>query len=252
MSWWRTWQDRAEPSLPRLVFESDRRTRRRGADDHAARVRQRLAGIYAREVDLRRQLGLPAPPTGRPRNPTERGAVSIKGRLLREFEDLLLEWDWDFNGDLDPLALPAGSKVRVAWRCLLDPEHVWETRVVDRTSKATFCPFHMGNRVHPAQSLAAHYPWLAREWHPTRNVRRPDEVSRASAREVIWRCAQGHEWRAVVYSRTLSKSACPECYKLEATTRSLAGRERARRSRELQAEAHLTRLTPLDALALTS
>jgi hypothetical protein len=33
MSWWRTWHDRGEPSLPRLVFEPDERTRRRVDDD---------------------------------------------------------------------------------------------------------------------------------------------------------------------------------------------------------------------------
>lgn len=43
MSWWRTWQDRGEASLPALVRAADRRTRRRAADDHAERVRERLA-----------------------------------------------------------------------------------------------------------------------------------------------------------------------------------------------------------------
>lgn len=41
--------------------------------------------------------------------------------------------------------------------------------------------------VHPSESLAAYFPWLAREWHPTKNELRPDQVSRASAREVVWR-----------------------------------------------------------------
>jgi hypothetical protein len=45
----------------------------------------------------------------------------------------------------------------------------------------------MGVRVHPAESLAAFDPWLALEWHPTRNALRPDQVTRASAREVVGR-----------------------------------------------------------------
>jgi hypothetical protein len=72
----------------------------------------------------------------------------------------------------------------------------------------------MGIRVHPAEFLAAYHPWLAREWHPTRNALRPDQVSRASAREIIWRCEQGHEWRAAFYQRTLSHTGCPDCYRL--------------------------------------
>ena len=101
-----------------------------------------------------------------------------------------------------------------------------------RTSRGAACPYHMGNRVHPAESLAAYFPWLALEWHPARNDLRPDGVSRASAREVVWRCEQGHEWSAAVYQRTLARTGCPECYRLEAGVRSLAGRQRARRMRD--------------------
>ena len=230
-SWWRTWQDHGEPSLPRLVREADRRWRRRAVSDHAAWVKERLGERYAAEVDLRTRLGLPTPPSGRPRRPSPH-AGSVKGRRLTDYEDLMLEWAWDVNADLDPARLAAGSSERVAWRCLLEPAHVWETRVADRTTRGSACPYHMGNRVHPAESLAAYYPWLAREWHPTRNELRPDQVTRASAREIVWRCELGHDWSAAVYQRTLSGSGCPDCYRLEAAARSRAGRERARRAHD--------------------
>lgn len=149
------------------------------------------------------------------------------------------------NGDLDPAALAAGSHERVAWRCLPDQRQVWETKVASRTYGASSCPFHMGDRVHPAESLAAYQPWLALEWHPTRNALRPGQVTRASAREVVWRCELGHEWSAAVSQRTLSCSGCPECYRLTAAARSRAGRERARRRRE---EAATVRLVPLRVL----
>lgn len=237
MGWWRTWKDHGEPSLPRLVREADRRWRRRAADDHAARVKERLAERYAAEADLRTWLDLPTPPSGRPRRPrADRAGDSVRGRRLSDYPELVAEWAWDVNGDLDPATLAAGSAERVAWRCLLEPAHVWETRVSSRTHGATACPFHMGIRVHPAESLAAFYPWLAREWHPDRNILRPDQVTRASARKVVWRCEAGHEWEAAVYQRTLSGSGCPECYRLEAAARSRAGRARARTARD-EAEA---------------
>ena len=118
------------------------------------------------------------------------------------------------------------------WRCLLEPAHVWETKVADRTYHASGCPYHMGDRVHPAESLAAYFPWLALEWHPDRNTLRPDQVSRASAREVVWRCESGHEWSTPVYQRTLSGSDCPDCYRLEAAARSKAGKRRAREAQD--------------------
>jgi hypothetical protein len=231
MSWWRTWHDRTEPSLPRLVREADRRWRRRAASDHAARVRERLAQRYAAESDLRVRLGLPSPPTGRPTRPIPRRSGSVRGRHLGDYPDLLLEWAWDINADVDPARLAAGSHARVAWRCLLEPAHVWETKVADRTYHDSTCPYHMGNRVHPAESLAAYFPWLALEWHPTRNELRPDQVRRASAREIVWRCEFDHEWSARVYQRTLSMSGCPDCYRLEAAKRSRAGKQRAREAR---------------------
>jgi len=67
----------------------------------------------------------------------------------------------------------------------------------------------------------------------TRNeLLRPDQVTRASAREIVWRCELGHDWSAAVYQRTLSGSGCPDCYRLEAAARSRAGRERARRAHD--------------------
>jgi hypothetical protein len=231
MSWWRIPKDHGEPSLPRLVREAERRWRRRAASDHAARVRERLAARYLTEADLRARLDLPVPPSGRPRRPSPHSG-SVRGRHLTDYPDLMAEWAWDVNGDLDPAGLAAGSGARVAWRCLLEPAHVWETRIASRTTQGSACPYHMGIRVHPAESLAAYYPWLAREWHPTRNELRPDQVTRASAREVAWRCEQGHEWTAAVYQRTLSRSGCPACFRLDIGARTRAGQARARRARE--------------------
>jgi len=244
MSWWRTWHDRSEASLPRLVREADRRWRRGAADDHAARLRERLAARYLAEVDLRTRLGLPAPPSGRPKRERSREAASVCGRRLADYPDLLAEWAWDTNGDLDPARLAAGSHERVAWRCLLEPAHVWETRIADRTYHDSACPYHMAVRVHPAESLAAFYPWLALEWHPSRNGLRPDQVTRASARVVVWRCELDHEWSAAVYQRTLSGSGCPDCYRLTAPTRSKAGRERASQAREAAVLDRLAELQP--------
>ena len=125
----------------------------------------------------------------------------------------MLEWDWDLNGDLDPRTVAAGGKQRVAWRCLLNPDHVWETRASSRTYGGSLCPFHMGNKVHPSESLAAYFPWLAKEWHPTKNVLRADQVARASARLATWVCELGHECR-----RSSTPARCPRAPAPSATS----------------------------------
>ncbi len=244
MSWWRTFHDRAEPSLPALVRAATRHWRARAQADHLVRVKERLAERYVAELDIRTVLGLPTPPSGRPKRATRRTAASVRGRTLADYPDLVLEWAWDINADLDPARLAAGSHQRVAWRCLLDAAHVWETRVADRTYHDSACPYHMGVRVHPAESLAAYYPWLASEWHPTANDLRPDQVTRASARDVVWRCEAGHTWTAAVYQRTLSGTSCPDCYRLEAAARSRTGTARARRKRDAAELAKVIALPP--------
>jgi hypothetical protein len=244
MSWWRTFHDRTEPSLPALVRSASRRWRARATADHVVAVKERLAERYAAEVDLRARLALPMPPSGRPKRPTPRAAASVRGRTLADYPDLLLEWAWDVNAAFDPAGLAAGSHERVAWRCLLDPAHVWETKLADRTYQGSGCPYHMGLRVHPAESLAAYYPWLAAEWHPTENHLRPDQVTRASARDIVWRCEAGHTWTTAVYQRTLSQSGCPACYRAEAAVRSKAGTARARRRRDTAELAKVIALPP--------
>lgn len=65
----------------------------------------------------------------------------------------------------------------------------------------------------------------------------------------MWRCAAGHEWTAVVYARTLSRSGCPTCYAIETPERIKTGKKRARQVRDEQAAARVAGLVsdaPLD------
>ena len=242
MSWWRTWQDRDEASIPRLVFESDRRTRRRTTDEHLEWARERKRRLYEADLDIRVLHGLPIPPTGRQKNPRPRVLTPTKGHFLHEFEDFFLEWDFAFNGDSDPMTIPASSTKRVIWRCLLNEDHVWETRLTDRIYHGSFCPFHMGNRVHPSESLAFYFPDLALEWDPVKNSKHADEVTRASGYDAHWICEFGHEWQAVVYQRTLSKTGCPECVRLAQPATARAAAQRRRERLEERAEAQIAGL----------
>jgi len=53
---------------------------------------------------------------------------------------------------------------------------------------------------------------VARQWHPKKNGDlTPKDVKPASRKKVWWQCPEGHEWQAVVYSRTLNNTGCPYC-----------------------------------------
>jgi len=62
----------------------------------------------------------------------------------------------------------------------------------------------------------ADFPWLVREWHPTRNDElTPDQVPAGSGDIIWWRCPDDdspeHEWQSQVRSRTIRGSRCPFC-----------------------------------------
>ena len=60
-------------------------------------------------------------------------------------------------------------------------------------------------------SLRSEYPELAEQWHPTRNYPlAAQSVTSGSGKKVWWLCANGHEWRAVINSRTRGMG-CPYC-----------------------------------------
>lgn len=59
--------------------------------------------------------------------------------------------------------------------------------------------------------LATVNPELAKEWHPTKNGDlTPSDVMAGSHIKVWWQCGNGHEWQAVINSRS-SGRACPYC-----------------------------------------
>lgn len=58
---------------------------------------------------------------------------------------------------------------------------------------------------------------LSKEWHPTKNEElTPRDVTSGSGKKVWWLCSRGHEWEAVVKSRSRGHG-CPYCSGRRAT-----------------------------------
>ncbi len=63
----------------------------------------------------------------------------------------------------------------------------------------------------PEESLAVLYPKVAAEWSYERNTPlSPEQFAVRSNRKVWWRCKKGHEWTAVIHTRTKG-IGCPYC-----------------------------------------
>ncbi|MCA1054190.1 Tn3 family transposase [Rossellomorea aquimaris] len=117
--------------------------------------------------------------------------------------------EWDPSNTHNPYDLLPGSNKRVRWLCKLG--HQWETTLVQRTSRFTKCPFCVGQRVVPSESLGVKRPDLLAEWDFKKNTRDPFHTACGSNYEAYWICQldSTHLWKARVYSR--KNSGCPYC-----------------------------------------
>ena len=137
--------------------------------------------------------------------------VSDANRLSTQYPDVAEEWDSSRNGDTTPDSMHYSSNRKFWWVCSLDSAHQWEATPNHRTA-GRGCPFCSGRRIADSNRLSRIHPELVPEWHMTRNEElTPDHVTSGSNRKVWWRCAQGHEWDAIVASRAAGGHSCPYC-----------------------------------------
>lgn len=52
---------------------------------------------------------------------------------------------------------------------------------------------------------------LSAEWAADLNTDLPSDLLPSSHKKVWWRCEKGHEWQAMVFSRTQNGTNCPYC-----------------------------------------
>ncbi len=159
------------------------------------------------------------------------------------FPEIAAEWHPTKNGALRPEDVTWRSSRRVFWKCGAC-RHVWQTPVSRRGASGAGCPACAGRVVTSKNSLAARFPELARQWHPTKNgALTPEAVIPGSPRRIAWRCTKdpSHEWETTVNARTTQGTGCPFCAGKRATPEtSLAALHPA-----IAAEWHRERNAPL-------
>jgi hypothetical protein len=123
--------------------------------------------------------------------------------------ELVKEWNYEKNNKLGvyPTDITSSSNKKVWWEC--EKGHEWEAVINHRNSNG--CPYCAGKKVCGDNCLLTKNPELAKEWHPTLNNKlTPHDVTCYSAKKVWWVCSKGHEWEAVVHSRSKGYG-CPYC-----------------------------------------
>ena len=134
----------------------------------------------------------------------------LQNNLATVNPELAKQWHPTKNGELTPLDVTAGSNKEVWWIC--DNGHEWSSKISNRVINGTGCPYCSGRYpIKGITDLATTNPELARQWHPTKNGNlKPTDVKEHSNKKVWWVCEKGHEWQAIVSSRTNGRG-CPYC-----------------------------------------
>lgn len=142
------------------------------------------------------------------------GKVVIPGQndLASQKPYIAAQWHPDKNGTLTPQDVTPYSNRYVWWLC--GEGHEYRTAVAHRSQSESDCPYCKNRKVLAGfNDLATVEPRIAAQWHPELNgPLTPQMVTAGSRKKVWWQCAEGHVWKAVVYSRTgAKKCGCPVC-----------------------------------------
>jgi len=135
--------------------------------------------------------------------------VTNTDNLLCNNKQLMEEWDYEKNTELDPFTLTLGSSKIAFWKC--KHGHSWSTKIKDRRN-GLGCPYCSNRRVWKGfNDLGTTHPKLAKEWHPTKNGNMtPAKVTSGSKNKVWWICDKGHEWDSRIADR-VKGDGCPYC-----------------------------------------
>lgn len=138
-------------------------------------------------------------------------SMEKENSIAVKFPNLSAEWHPTKNGRLTPDMVSFGSTKKVWWRC--ENGHEWQARINSRAAGGNGCVYCSGQRVLTGiNDLATLRPDVAAEWHPTKNGNlSPSQVTSKTSKKVWWKCANGHEWQAVIASR-FHGQGCPFCH----------------------------------------
>lgn len=141
---------------------------------------------------------------------TRRKLVSGENDLATTHPNLVKEWHPELNKNLNACDVMSGSTRRIWWTC--EKKHVWQATIASRV-KGAGCPVCSSRVVVPDfNDLTSLYPSLASQWNYEKNgLLKPENVTPYSNKKVWWRCSLGHEYQAVIASRTNDGNGCPYC-----------------------------------------
>ncbi|MBO5630373.1 MAG: zinc-ribbon domain-containing protein [Aeriscardovia sp.] len=115
------------------------------------------------------------------KNEEKEKSIAIK------YPNLMEEWNYERNGEVDPLTISYGSKHLIWWRC--KKGHSYQAVIYNKTAHNTGCLYCSNTKVLEGYNdLASRYPELLEEWDYSKNPFLPSDVLFGTEKKAYWRC----------------------------------------------------------------
>lgn len=123
-------------------------------------------------------------------------------------KQLLGEWDYEKNINIEPKDISYGSQKKFWWLC--ENGHSYDS-TTNRRRIGNGCPYCKHQKIKTGYNdLLTMYPEVAKFWNYSKNTLTPDEVLAGGHRKVWWRCEKGHEWESKIITK-INGHHCPYC-----------------------------------------
>jgi CRISPR/Cas system CMR-associated protein Cmr1 (group 7 of RAMP superfamily) len=130
---------------------------------------------------------------------------------LKDNKELMKEYNYDKNKEIDLESLTLGSDKKIWWVC--SKGHEWDAGIGSRYRSGAGCPICANLKVLKGYNdLESKCPNIVKEWNYKKNKLLPDEIVYVSSKKAWWKCEKGHEWETAIINRTKENGTnCPYC-----------------------------------------
>lgn len=142
--------------------------------------------------------------------------MSVKGKYLSDFPNLLNEFDYELNINIDVTTITAGSSLKIWWVCTKkNHKHSWETEVKKRTIQNRNCPYCANQKAcNNCNSINFICPEILVYFDYSKNNIDPSNLIAGSDKKVWWICNKlnhEHSWESPIRNMIKSGGNCIFC-----------------------------------------
>ena len=134
--------------------------------------------------------------------------IDIKKSFSSKEPELLKEWDYDKNIDINPEKIGVTYSKKIWWIC--KEGHGYKASVQDRVLRGVSCPkckeILIENELNKRKSIE----YIRKQWDEKQNKRNFDENNLKPYQYYFWKCEKGHTWKETWIARKKGRD-CPYC-----------------------------------------